>query len=107
MSPVELDDALTAARARRTIVNIEPYRLSVSQDVLDDLQNRLRRTRWPQSFPGQGWDYGTSTEYMRELVEDSTFARPLAQKGVELIRNSFNTTAMGKRYKKRLSTLLM
>ena len=46
-------------------------------------------------------------EYMRELVEDSTFARPLAQKGEELIRTSFSTTAMGERYKKRLSTLLM
>ena len=44
---------------------------------------------------------------MRELVEDSTFAQPLAQKGEELIRTSFSTTAMGERYKKRLSTLLM
>jgi glycosyltransferase involved in cell wall biosynthesis len=48
-----------------------------------------------------------ASDYMRELVEDSTFARPLAQKGEELIRTSFSTTAMGERYKKRLSTLLM
>lgn len=62
-------------------------------------------------FPrGEMWaepNVQQACEYMRELVEDSTFARPLAQKGVELIRNSFNTTSMGKRYKKRLSTLLM
>ena len=48
-----------------------------------------------------------ASDYMRELVEDSTFAQPLAQKGEELIRTSFSTTAMGERYKKRLSTLLM
>ncbi|MEO1996632.1 MAG: epoxide hydrolase N-terminal domain-containing protein, partial [Planctomycetaceae bacterium] len=50
-------------------MKIEPYQVNVAQDVLDDLQDRLRRTRWPQSFPEQGWDYGTSTEYMRELVD--------------------------------------
>ena len=67
----------------------------------------------PGDYPfsrGEMWaepNVQQACEYMRELVEDSTFARPLAQKGVELIRNSFNTTAMGKRYKKRLSTLLM
>ena len=67
----------------------------------------------PGDYPfsrGEMWaepNIQQACEYMRELVEDSTFARPLAQKGVELIRNSFNTTAMGKRYKKRLSTLLM
>ena len=67
----------------------------------------------PGDYPfsrGEMWaepNIQQACEYMRELVEDSTFARPLAQKGVELIRDSFNTTAMGKRYKKRLSTLLM
>jgi len=67
----------------------------------------------PGDYPfsrGEMWaepNVQQACEYMRELVEDSTFAQPLAQKGVELIRNSFNTTAMGKRYKKRLSTLLM
>ena len=67
----------------------------------------------PGDYPfsrGEMWaepNVQQACEYMRELVEDSTFALPLAQKGVELIRNSFNTTAMGKRYKKRLSTLLM
>ena len=67
----------------------------------------------PGDYPfsrGEMWaepNVQQACEYMRELVEDSTFARPLAQKGVELIRNSFSTTSMGKRYKKRLSTFLM
>ena len=67
----------------------------------------------PGDYPfsrGEMWaepNVQQACEYMRELVEDSTFARPLAKKGVELIRNSFSTTSMGKRYKKRLSTFLM
>ena len=67
----------------------------------------------PGDYPfsrGEMWaepNVQQACEYMRELVEDSTFARPLAQKGEELIRTSFSTTAMGARYKKRLSTLLM
>ena len=47
-----------------------------------------------------------ASDYMQELVEDSTFAQSLAKKGEELIRTSFSTTTMGDRYKKRLSNLL-
>ena len=50
-------------------MKIEPYQLDVPQTVMDDLQDRLRRTRWPQSFPEQGWDYGTNTQYLQELVD--------------------------------------
>ena len=32
-----------------------PFRIDVSQDVLDDLQLRLERTRWPEPIPGVGW----------------------------------------------------
>jgi epoxide hydrolase len=28
---------------------IEPYRISVGDDVLDDLELRLRNTRWPDA----------------------------------------------------------
>ena len=49
-------------------LSIAPYQLHYPQSHLDDLHDRLGRTRWPQSFPEQGWDYGTNTEYMRELV---------------------------------------
>jgi hypothetical protein len=47
-----------------------------------------------------------ASDYMLDLVEDSTFAQSLAQKGEELICTSFSTTTMGDRYKKRLSNLL-
>lgn len=37
-------------------------------EVLDDLRQRLERTRWPDELDGVGWDYGTDTVYLRELA---------------------------------------
>lgn len=47
---------------------MQPFTISVPEDVLRDLEERLRRTRWPDEVEGAGWDYGTSLGYMRELV---------------------------------------
>jgi pimeloyl-ACP methyl ester carboxylesterase len=47
---------------------IRPFRLDVPQRDLDDLHDRLDRTRWPQELPGTGWAYGVPTGYLRELA---------------------------------------
>lgn len=47
---------------------ITPFRVQIEQSVLDDLRDRLRRTRWPDQIPGSGWDYGANLEYMKELI---------------------------------------
>ena len=44
-----------------------PFRINVPQPVLDDLQERLRRTRWPQPLDDANWDYGANVDYIREL----------------------------------------
>jgi pimeloyl-ACP methyl ester carboxylesterase len=46
----------------------EPFRLEVPQAVLDDLRQRLARTRWPDAVEGAGWSYGADLGYMKELV---------------------------------------
>jgi microsomal epoxide hydrolase len=46
---------------------ITPFELHVPQGELDDLRERLARTRWIDEFPGSGWAYGTSRAYLREL----------------------------------------
>ncbi|GAA4984575.1 epoxide hydrolase [Yinghuangia aomiensis] len=46
---------------------VQPFRIDVPDAVLDDLRDRLARTRWPEPVPGTGWDAGTDTEYLREL----------------------------------------
>jgi microsomal epoxide hydrolase len=48
---------------------IRPFRIEVPEDVLDDLRERLARTRWPDQIPGSGWDYGTDRAYLQDLCE--------------------------------------
>lgn len=44
------------------------FTVEIPQETLDDLQERLGRTRWPDEVEGAGWDYGTNLSYLRELV---------------------------------------
>jgi pimeloyl-ACP methyl ester carboxylesterase len=48
---------------------IRPFEISVPQSVLDDLQERLARTRFPDEIEGAGWDYGANLAYMEEFVQ--------------------------------------
>jgi pimeloyl-ACP methyl ester carboxylesterase len=49
-------------------MEMRPFVVEVAQAALDDLRERLARTRWPDEVEGAGWDYGASLAYMRELV---------------------------------------
>ncbi|MFF4833792.1 epoxide hydrolase family protein [Streptomyces sp. NPDC001315] len=51
-----------------TADGIRPFRLAIPQSDLDDLHDRLDRTRWPDALPGVGWSYGVPRDYLRELV---------------------------------------
>ena len=50
-------------------MDVRPFEVRVTEEVLDDLRERLARTRWPDEVAGAGWEYGTSLAYMQELVE--------------------------------------
>jgi pimeloyl-ACP methyl ester carboxylesterase len=61
-----------------TTHEIEEFRVSIPQADLDDLADRLARTRWPSSLPGAtwdqaapgaGWERGVPVGYLRELAE--------------------------------------
>lgn len=43
--------------------------IAVADGVLDDLRERLWRTRWPTAIPDGGWEAGTPVEAVRELCE--------------------------------------
>jgi hypothetical protein len=45
-----------------------PYRIEVPQAELDDVNDRLHRTRWPDELPDVGWSYGVSKAYLSDLV---------------------------------------
>src|SRR5690349_4750326 len=49
--------------------DIAPYRIDIPQADLDDLADRLDRTRWPDELPGAGWDYGIPLARVRALAE--------------------------------------
>ena len=40
-------------------MEIKPFSIEIPQATLDDLFDRLKRTRWPDEGPGIGWNYGT------------------------------------------------
>ena len=48
--------------------NARPFKIEVSQSILDDLQARLKQTRWTDEPKDAGWNYGMNPKYLRELV---------------------------------------
>ncbi|MBM7831583.1 pimeloyl-ACP methyl ester carboxylesterase [Agromyces cerinus] len=48
---------------------IRPFTIDVAQADVDDLMERLARTRLPQPAPADDWDTGTPNTYLREAVE--------------------------------------
>lgn len=46
---------------------MQPFKIEVAQSVLDDLQQRLANTRWPDEIEEAGWDYGTNRAYLKQL----------------------------------------
>lgn len=52
-----------------TNTNIRPFRIEITKAELDDLMDRLDRTRLPRPAPGDSWEHGTPNHYLREAVE--------------------------------------
>lgn len=50
-------------------MKVEPFRIQIPSGAIDDLRQRLTRTRWPDAIPGTGWEYGADLDYMKQLVD--------------------------------------
>jgi epoxide hydrolase len=50
------------------VTALVPFRVDVPDDILADLADRLRRTRFPNEIPGIGWQQGIPLDYLREIV---------------------------------------
>jgi pimeloyl-ACP methyl ester carboxylesterase len=50
-------------------MNIRPFKIAIPQKELKDLQDRIKRTRWPDEISGQGWKRGMPLEYTKKLAE--------------------------------------
>jgi pimeloyl-ACP methyl ester carboxylesterase len=71
--PVEADDrpdtpgtAMEDTLADSTA--IRPFQIDVPESVLDDLNTRLARTRFPDELDDVDWDYGTPVAYLNDLI---------------------------------------
>jgi pimeloyl-ACP methyl ester carboxylesterase len=49
-------------------MTIEPFTIAIPQADLDDLRQRLARTRWPNELPGTGWSRGVPLSYLKQLA---------------------------------------
>jgi pimeloyl-ACP methyl ester carboxylesterase len=47
----------------------QPFALRILDSDIADLRERLARTRFPDSTPGEPWAYGTDVDYLRSLVD--------------------------------------
>lgn len=47
---------------------MKPFKIDVTQPVLDDLHHRLANTRWPDEIEDAGWGYGANREYLQQLA---------------------------------------
>src|SRR5918993_2065888 len=59
----------TQQSTRNAHDQIRPFRVEVAQAELDDLRERLGRTRWPVEPGGVGWSRGVPVRYLRGLAE--------------------------------------
>jgi len=50
-------------------MSVQTFEVKISQAVLDDLRERLARTRLPEAEEGARWDAGTSPAFLRRLVQ--------------------------------------
>jgi pimeloyl-ACP methyl ester carboxylesterase len=67
---------------------MQPFRIHIAQEVLDDLQTRLLHTRWPDQIPGIGWKQGPELHWVQRLV--SYWAKEFNWRAWEQKLNSLN-----------------
>jgi pimeloyl-ACP methyl ester carboxylesterase len=50
-------------------MNVRPFHAAVPDAVLEDLRERLARTRWPDEIAGVEWERGVPLAFLRDLAE--------------------------------------
>jgi len=48
--------------------SVRPFRIEIASEVLADLKQRLKNTRWTYQIEGSGWDAGADLDYIMELA---------------------------------------
>src|ERR687892_1644086 len=50
-------------------MSVRPFQVSIPKADLEDLHERLARTRWPDELPDVGWSRGVPLGHLKELAE--------------------------------------
>src|SRR4026207_2016444 len=50
-------------------MNIKPFKIAIPKNELDDLQDRIKRTRWPDEIAGEGWKRGMPLDHTKKLAD--------------------------------------
>src|SRR5919206_4189031 len=50
-------------------MSVQPFQVSIPKADLEDLHERLARTRWPDELPSVGWSRGVPLGHLKELTE--------------------------------------
>lgn len=48
---------------------VRPFHINIPHSAIEDLQDRLARTRWSNELPDVGWNRGVPVDYLKELAE--------------------------------------
>jgi pimeloyl-ACP methyl ester carboxylesterase len=48
--------------------SVKPFQIHIGDEILLDLQGRLKHARWPDEIPNAGWTYGTNLAHLKALV---------------------------------------
>jgi hypothetical protein len=59
---------------------VEPFVVEVPQADLDDLSDRLARTRWADDYANEGWTYGVERSWLQDMVTSPMRAGSSASK---------------------------
>ncbi len=49
-------------------MDIQPFKVDVPEATLDDLADRLKRTRFADDYNNDNWEYGVNGAYLQELI---------------------------------------
>lgn len=65
-----------------------PFKIDISQSIIDDLKNRIANTRWSYEIENSNWEFGTNKSYLKELCD--YWKNEFDWKKQEAFLNTFN-----------------
>lgn len=48
---------------------MQPFKINIPKQIIEDLNQRLSSTRWPDSLRLSGWQLGTDMSYLKEIAD--------------------------------------